>query len=138
MHITLLLASISMICAGLASFTNKLATENQVFFPTFLLLTSIPYLILTYLLKTNSSQPFEFNTYSISLGLISGTLGCVAFYTVYKALELGGEGSIIFPITSLQVIIPVVLSIIIFKESITITKLWGLGFSLVALMLLSR
>ena len=138
MQNTILLATISMICAGLASFTNKLATENQVHFSTFLLLTSIPYLILVFVLKNTTNYSFHFNLISVSLGLIGGTLGCIAFYTVYKSLERGGEGSIIFPITSLQVIIPVLLSIIIFKESITPTKLWGLVFSIIALILLSR
>ena len=138
MNNTILLATISMACAGLASFSNKIATENQILFPTYLLMTSIPYFGLILILQNTAKEPMSFTRLSITLGIIGGTLGCIAFYTAYTALSKGGEGSIIFPITSLQVVIPVVLSYLIFKEPLTLTKLSGLGFSVIALILLTR
>ena len=138
MNNTILLATISMACAGLASFSNKIATENQILFPTYLLMTSIPYLGLILILQNTAKDPMSFTRLSVTLGIIGGTLGCIAFYTAYTALSKGGEGSIIFPITSLQVVIPVVLSYLIFKEPLTLTKLSGLGFSVIALILLTR
>ena len=138
MNNTILLATISMACAGLASFSNKIATENQILFPTYLLMTSIPYLGLILILQNTVKEPMSFTRLSVTLGIIGGTLGCIAFYTAYTALSKGGEGSIIFPITSLQVVIPVVLSYLIFKEPLTLTKLSGLGFSVIALILLTR
>jgi uncharacterized membrane protein len=138
MNNTILLATISMACAGLASFSNKIATENQILFPTYLLMTSIPYLGLILILQNTAKEPMSFTRLSVTLGIIGGTLGCIAFYTAYTALSKGGEGSIIFPITSLQVVIPVVLSYLIFKEPLTLTKLSGLGFSVIALILLTR
>ena len=138
MNNTILLATISMACAGLASFSNKIATENQILFPTYLLMTSIPYFGLILILQNTAKEPMTFTRLSVTLGIIGGTLGCIAFYTAYTALSKGGEGSIIFPITSLQVVIPVVLSYLIFKEPLTLTKLSGLGFSVIALILLTR
>ena len=138
MNTTIILATISMICAGLASFSNKIATENQILFPTYLLLTSLPYIGLILIVQNNAKEPLAFTPLSVTLGLVGGTLGCIAFYTAFTALSKGGQGSIIFPITSLQVIIPVVLSYLIFKEPITLTKLSGLGFSVIALILLTR
>jgi len=138
MNNTILLATISMACAGLASFSNKIATENQILFPTYLLMTSIPYLGLILILQNTAKEPMSFTRLSVTLGIIGGTLGCIAFYTAYTALSKGGDGSIIFPITSLQVVIPVVLSYLIFKEPLTLTKLSGLGFSVIALILLTR
>ena len=138
MNNTILLATISMACAGLASFSNKIATENQILFPTYLLMTSIPYFGLILILQNTAKEPMTFTRLSVTLGIIGGALGCIAFYTAYTALSKGGEGSIIFPITSLQVVIPVVLSYLIFKEPLTLTKLSGLGFSVIALILLTR
>ena len=138
MNTTIILATISMICAGLASFSNKIATENQILFPTYLLLTSLPYIGLILIVQNNAKEPLAFTPLSVTLGLVGGTLGCIAFYTAFTALSKGGQGSIIFPITSLQVVIPVVLSYLIFKEPITLTKLSGLGFSVIALILLTR
>mgnify|MGYP001162722349 FL=1 len=138
MNNTIILATISIACAGLASFSNKIATENQIHFPTYLLLTSLPYFVLIFIVQNNAKQPMIFTPFSVSLGLTGGILGCIAFYTVYTALAKGGDGSTIFPITSLQVVIPVVLSYLIFKEPITLTKLSGLGFSVIALILLTR
>ena len=138
MNNTILLATISMACAGLASFSNKIATENQILFPTYLLMTSIPYFGLILILQNTTKEPMTFTRLSVTLGIIGGALGCIAFYTAYTALSRGGQGSIIFPITSLQVVIPVVLSYLIFKEPLTLTKLSGLGFSVIALILLTR
>ena len=138
MNNTILLATISMVCAGLASFSNKIATENQILFPTYLLMTSIPYFGLILILQNTAKEPMTFTRLSVTLGIIGGALGCIAFYTAYTALSRGGQGSIIFPITSLQVVIPVVLSYLIFKEPLTLTKLSGLGFSVLALILLTR
>ncbi len=138
MNNTILLATISMVCAGLASFSNKIATENQILFPTYLLMTSIPYFGLILILQNTAKEPMTFTRLSVTLGIIGGALGCIAFYTAYTALSRGGQGSIIFPITSLQVVIPVVLSYLIFKEPLTLTKLSGLGFSVIALILLTR
>jgi uncharacterized membrane protein len=138
MNTTIILATISMICAGLASFSNKIATENQILFPTYLLITSLPYFALVLIVQNNAKEPLAFTPLSVTLGLIGGTLGCIAFYTAFTALSRSGQGSIIFPITSLQVVIPVVLSFLIFKEPITLTKLSGLGFSVIALILLTR
>lgn len=138
MNNTILLATISMACAGLASFSNKIATENQILFPTYLLMTSIPYFGLILILQNTAKEPMTFTRLSVTLGIIGGALGCIAFYTAYTALSKGGDGSIIFPITSLQVVIPVVLSYLIFKEPLTLTKLSGLGFSVIALILLTR
>ena len=138
MNNTILLATISMACAGLASFSNKIATENQILFPTYLLMTSIPYFGLILILQNTAKEPMTFTPLSVTLGIIGGALGCIAFYTAYTALSRGGQGSIIFPITSLQVVIPVVLSYLIFKEPLTLTKLSGLGFSVIALILLTR
>ena len=138
MNTTIILATISMICAGLASFSNKIATENQILFPTYLLMTSLPYIGLILIVHNTAKEPMAFTPLSVTLGLIGGTLGCIAFYTAFTALSKGGQGSIIFPITSLQVVIPVVLSYLIFKEPLTLTKLSGLGFSVIALILLTR
>ena len=138
MNTTIILATISMICAGLASFSNKIATENQILFPTYLLITSLPYLGMVLIVQNNAKVPLALTPFSVTLGLIGGTLGCIAFYTAFTALSKGGQGSIVFPITSLQVVIAVVLSYLIFKEPITLTKLSGLGFSIIALVLLTR
>ena len=138
MSTTIMLATISMICAGLASFSNKIATENQILFPTYLFMTSLPYIGLILIVQNNAKEPMAFTPLSVTLGLIGGTLGCIAFYTAFTALSKGGQASIIFPITSLQVVIPVVLSYLIFKEPLTLTKLSGLGFSVIALILLTR
>ena len=92
MNNTILLATISMACAGLASFSNKIATENQILFPTYLLMTSIPYFGLILILQNTAKEPMIFTRLSVTLGIIGGALGCIAFYTAYTALSKGGEG----------------------------------------------
>jgi len=51
---------------------------------------------------------------------------------------LGGEGSILFPIRGLSVVVAVVLSILFFKEPVTLNRLLGLTLGASAILILSR
>ena len=54
------------------------------------------------------------------------------------ALSLGGEGSRVFPIVGLNLVVSTVLSFIIFREPITLPKLFGFGVGATSMILLTR
>jgi uncharacterized membrane protein len=54
------------------------------------------------------------------------------------ALRLGGEGSVVFPIKSMSVVVAVLLSYYVFREPVTATKLLGLGMGVGSIIILSR
>ena len=62
----------------------------------------------------------------------------ISVFTVLYALKFGGDGSIVYPIQSLQVVVAVVLAFIVFREPVTMTKLIGLSLGIGSLLILSR
>jgi transporter family protein len=66
-------------------------------------------------------------------GVISGA-GNVAFY---KALQLGGEGSVIVPLTGMYPLVAVILARYFLKERLNRLQTLGIGLALVAIYLFS-
>ena len=72
------------------------------------------------------------------LASLGGIFAGIAFWAILLASRLGGQGSIIFPIGGLSIIVPVMFSLIVFREPITATKLLGLGLGVSSIVVLSR
>lgn len=83
-------------------------------------------------------HPFMLSPKIAGLAGIAGICASVAAVTTFLALSLGGEGSRIFPIVGLNLVVSTVLSLIIFREPITAPKLVGLGFGVTSIILLAR
>ena len=73
---------------------------------------------------------------SLKFGFLIGIINFIAFYSQLLALSIG-KASIIFPITSLAIYLAVILSILVYKEPLTLKKVVGIIFSLIAIILLS-
>ncbi len=79
------------------------------------------------------SLPFnKFSLYALINGMIAG-IGTFGFYFALSK----GEASIVFPITSLYIVFPVILGYFFLKEPITFKHLLGFIFTLIAIYLLS-
>lgn len=79
------------------------------------------------------SLPFnKFSLYALINGLIAG-VGTFGFYFALNK----GEASVVFPLTSLYIIFPVILGYLFLKEPITFKHFLGFIFSLIAIYLLS-
>ena len=72
------------------------------------------------------------------LSVLGGIIGGWCFYAILVALRLGGQGSIVFPISGLGVIVAVTLAFVVYREPVTVTKLLGLGLGVSSIVLLSR
>ena len=70
--------------------------------------------------------------YAVPVGLIS----LVAILGFYKALKIG-PSSVILPLTNLYVVIPVLFGFIVLKESVTLTRVLGIIFAILASILLT-
>lgn len=83
-------------------------------------------------------QPWSLSPRLMGLGFIAGIAAAISWYSAMHALKLGAEGSIVFPISSLGVLIAVVLAFLVFREPVTLTKLVGLGLGVSSIIVLSR
>jgi undecaprenyl phosphate-alpha-L-ara4N flippase subunit ArnE len=72
------------------------------------------------------------------LASFGSIIAAIGVFAMLFAFRLGGQGSIIFPIIALGLIVSVPLSFIFFHEPITMTKLLGLGFGVTSIIFLTR
>ena len=138
MNIPVTLAVASLVGAGLATFFNKVAASEGVYFPPFLMIVNGSYLIMAMVIHLTQKQPFDFTPRMTWIAILVGIIGSVSYACMFFALQKGGAGSVVFPIVSLGVIVSVPLSIIVFREPVTTTKLIGLGFGVTSIIFLSR
>ena len=69
---------------------------------------------------------------------LAGLSAGLAIFATMTAFRLGGEASIVSPITSLGFVVAVLLAYLFLRESITTAKLVGFGLAVAAIFLLSR
>lgn len=135
----LLLLSVALIM--LAHVTNKHATslfDNMILFValthTFTFLVSVM-LWHRHSIKNGTKLTKTITSNLIYVGMLSGFLQFAGFYTILKAFELGAL-SVVFTVNSLYIVIPIALSIIIYKEHWNARKVFAIVLSIVALAFL--
>ena len=138
MDTTVLLAFVAMFGMGLNAIGNKVAADNGVYAPPFLLIINIMYCVAALVLHSAQKQPFEISGRMIWLGLFVGLVGSISYICMFAAFKLGGEGSILFPIRGLSVVVAVVFSVILFREPITWNRVMGMILGSGAIFLLLR
>lgn len=70
--------------------------------------------------------------YTVPLGLIS----LIAILAFYKALKIG-PSSVVLPFTNMYVIIPVLFGFVVLREAVTVPRILGILFAILAAILLT-
>lgn len=78
----------------------------------------------------------QYDFKSIFLGSCVGFLGAGGQLLLFRALR-EGPAYIIFPVISLYPVLTIVLSVLFLKEKVNLRGKWGIGISLLAILLLS-
>jgi len=136
----LFLTVISTIAAVISQSANKGATSLNIDILAFggvsLLFAAIAsYVYFIYRYKKDPSLKEKRSLGSIKLGIGSGVLQFIAFFTLLKAFEAGALG-IVYTAHSLYIVIPILLAVVIYKEHFNIRKGLAVALSLVALFFL--
>lgn len=123
---------VTLILWGLWGFGSKLVAEH--FSPVSAALWPSLAATLSILSYGVASQSLEWNRYGfLALGI--GVISAMAIITFYRALKLGPV-SVVIPLTSLYLVIPVILGIVFLNESITPSKAVGVVMAALAIWLL--
>lgn len=138
MNIPILLALVTLVTFGIATFLSKVAGANQVYTPSYIIVASLCNVLVAVVIHIVQRHPFELSVKMSGLASVAGLIGGFGFYTLVLAFRLGGQGSIIFPIAALGVIVSVPLSFIVYREPMTPTNLLGLGLGMATIVVLSR
>ena len=73
----------------------------------------------------------------ITFATLTGVLGGSGNVALYKALQIGGEGSVIVPITGMYPLVTVILARFLLKERLNRVQTIGIGLALLAIYLFS-
>lgn len=73
----------------------------------------------------------------ILLAMVTGVLGGTGNLTLYQALRLGGEASVVFPLTGMYPLITIILARLLLKERLNRVQALGIALALVAIYLFS-
>lgn len=138
MNVPILLAVASLIASGLVAFTSQFGVRNGADVTSFILVDGIVFLSLAVLMMIVTKSSFVLTGRMTWWAIVCGMFASISVFTVLYALKLGGEGSIIYPIQSLQVVVAVVLAFLVFREPVTMNKLIGLSLGVGSLLILSR
>ena len=138
MNTPFMLALLALISSGLVIFIWKVAGANQVYGPSYMVVETLFFGLAAVLIHIVQRHPFDLSPKMTGLGALGGILAATSVYAMLLAFRLGGQGSIIFPIAGLGVIVAVILSYIVYREHITATKIVGLGLGISSIIILSR
>jgi drug/metabolite transporter (DMT)-like permease len=89
------------------------------------------------LLFSKSLRTYTHLGRGLGLALATGLMAGLGNVMLYNALNSGGPASLVFPITSMAPLIPVLLAPILFKEKIRGLQMFGIGVALIAILLLN-
>ena len=138
MNIPIALAFVALLGWGIASSFTKVAGAHQVYSPSYLIVSSLTATLVGVVIHLVQSHSFELSAKMSGLAALGGIFAGIAFWAILLASKLGGEGSVIFPIGGLSIIVPVLFSFIVFREPITAARVLGLGLGISSIIVLSR
>ena len=138
MNTPVMLAFLALFSGGLITFFWKVAGANQVYGPSYMVVETLVFCLAAVLIHLIQRHPFDLSTRMTGLAALGGIAGAISVYAMLLAFRLGGQGSLLFPIAGLGVVVSVILSTVIYREPVTITKLLGLGLGVSSIIVLSR
>ena len=131
-----ILVFISLICGAVASISSKFAamhTNPLAFMAVSYLFSSLFSLGLRNKLALESAQANYKE--ALTIGLIIGIINFAGYYTFLKALTLGPL-SIVISIISLHFAIAILLSVAIYREKLTPSRIVGIALTILSIILL--
>ncbi|MCX7994294.1 MAG: EamA family transporter [candidate division WOR-3 bacterium] len=81
-------------------------------------------------------KTFQFNHYAL-WSIPVGFFSLIAILAFYRALKTG-PASVVIPLTNLYVLFPVIFGFLVLKEPVTLNRILGIAFAIIATLLLSR
>ena len=138
MNLPIVLALGGLVGFGLSNFFWKISGMNRVFPPSFMIVETICVLLVAMAMHLIYQQPFSLSPRMAGIASLAGLSAGLAIFATMTAFRLGGEASIVSPITSLGFVVAVLLAYLLLRESITTAKLVGFGLAIAAILVLSR
>ena len=138
MYTPIVYALVAFLFGGLMMFFWQLGMSNKPNLPSFIVVNGLLFALVGIVVLLAQRQPWSLSSRTTLFAAIAGVLSGISAFAAMHALKLGGQGSIVFPILSLQVMVAVILAFLVFREPVSATKLLGLGFGVTSIIFLSQ
>ena len=138
MSVPIMLSLLALVSGGIITFIWKVAGANQTYGPSYMIVETLAFGLVALVIHLVQRHPFDLSIKMTGIAALGGIVAAVTVFSMILAFRLGGEGSILFPIAGLSVIVAVILSYIVYREPITATKIMGLGLGISSIIILSR
>ncbi len=142
LHTGLILVTVSALLSAVAVVINKYGTELFTSVVLFVAITQA-FMALSgaFLYKNRRPNKIDNHTHIfdyklLKLAFFGGIVQFLCFVSIMLALTHGGALAVVYTIQSLYIVIPIVLSIIFFKEHWDMKKVIVIGLSLIAIALM--
>ena len=138
MNTPVTLSLVALITFGIVQYLRKVAGAHRAYGPSYMIVSAAFLALAGIFIHIIQRHPFDLSPKMVGLASIGGIIAGLGILAMLLAFRLGGEGSVLFPIAGLGVIVAIALSIIAFREPVTATKLIGVALGVGAIILLSR
>ncbi len=135
----LIASAIAAVSVAFSKYGTSIASNLWLFLlvsEAFLIVSAFALLIQTHRTNVPAFFKAESSPAALWLALVMGVTQSLSFMGMMFAFASGGTLAIVYTIVSLYILIPVVLSIIIYKEHWNLQKALAIGLSVAALVLL--
>lgn len=132
----LILVFVSVACGAMASISSKFAAlyaNKLAFMALSYFMGSLFALGLTGRMKAGEVR--EKRKQAVGIGMIMGIINFAGFYAFLKALA-SGPLSLVVTVTGMHFVIAVVLSVLVYREKITLTRMLAIALTMVSVFLL--
>ena len=132
------LAISAVFLGGFMKFFWQLGMKNGVDIPSFFVVDALFMLICAFVLIFVQKHPFNLSPRMSLIAALGGIFGAASIIVIMHAISSGGEGSIVYPIVSVETAVAVILAFLVFGEPMTFTRIVGLGLGVSSIVVLSR
>ena len=125
----------AILCWGCACFLPKLSTQ-YISMTSTIVFQGLGGAIVALLIFLHLSYPLETHPKGAILAVIAGMFTLLGMLFYIKAISKGSV-AIISPLSALYPLVVIVLALVIFKETLTLKQVLGIGFALVSITLIA-
>ncbi len=115
---------------------GMVTTDRIQFVSTPFLISGIVGVVALIVSRAKSKKPLQWN--SLWAGIVLGIPNFFSIYLILKSLSVGLEGSVVFPVNNIGILVmSAMIGIIAFREAATTSKLIGFALSIIAILMIS-
>ena len=131
------LSMLAMLAYGVWGLVSSLASQNVSPLTLQIVSTVGLFPVAVVLMFSKNVHKSANRNRGILLAMATGIIGGTGNLTLYQALRLGGEASVIFPLTGMYPLVTIMLAQVLLKERLNRIQAVGIALALVAIYLFS-